>query len=261
MAGPSDEEVAASEVMSGALGVPVRCSDVGSAGRWDFEFVLDDGTQGSGEMTTITDDADREWRSLRRRSPRIEGSNSQWLVRRRGEAVSFKELLRHLQVVAPLVEQSDARDFDLAIRDASLDGIEAVEWFRRRRVRVIRLHASTEHRGRVWPESDVVGAWGEWSPEDALAWVESELERDRYTQKFDKLARSGAPEQHLVLRLDVAGVPPEHLFAIEDPQMPPPSRSPNIRYRALTGLWLLPEMGRSVLWWTARSGWGRSEVR
>ena len=262
MVRPSPEETTASGLMSRGLGVPVECTDTDTSpdGRWDFEFTLNDGTTGAAEMTTITDAADREWRSLKSKQPTIDGSNYQWLVRRRGKPVRFGELLRHLGVVAPLVEQRDV-DFELAIRDPSLDGNESVAWFRHHRLTVIKLGASPVNRGRVWPESDTVGAWGEPRLDAAIEWLEIELAKDGYAAKFDKLARSGATGQHLVLRLDIAGVPGPHLFAIDDPAASLPTRPPVIRGRRTTGLWLLPEFARSVVWWMARSGWHRMDLR
>lgn len=260
MTRPTPEEFTASLLLSRAMGVPVECTDTDSSpdGSWDFEFALDDGAVGAAEMTTLTDPADREWRSLRSKQPSIDGSNHQWLVRRRGHRVRFDELLRHLRVVAPLVEQRDV-GFDLVIRDSSLDGNESVAWFRQHRVTVIKLGASERNRGRVWPESDTVGTWGEPRPDRAIEWLENELAKDVYDTKFDKLERSGAAEQHLVLRLDIAGVPGPHLFAIDDPAAGLPTRPPTIRGRRLTGLWLLPEFARSVTWWMARSGWHRMD--
>jgi hypothetical protein len=91
--------------------------------------------------------------------------------------------------------------------------------------------------------------------------LETELVKDAYASKFDKLERSRAAEQHLFLRLDIAGVPAQHLFAIDDPTAMLPSRPPFIRGRSLTGLWLLPEFACRLVWWTARSGWQQMELR
>lgn len=180
-------------------------------------------------------------------------------MRRRGKRVRFDELLSHLQAVVPIVEDRDV-EFSQAIRDPSLDGHESVEWLRRKGITVLKLGASPRNHGCVWPESDTIGAWGEPDLHLALEWLEMEFAKDDYGNKFDKLERSGAAEKHLFLRLDIGGVPAQHLFAIDDVTATLPSRPPTIPGRSPTGLWLVPEFARRLVWWTATSGWRQLEL-
>jgi hypothetical protein len=63
-----------------------------------------------------------------------------------------------------------------------------------------------------------------------------------------QLAASGHPEQHLVVRLGVgAAIPLAHWFALTDTSTELPTRPPRSSGRHLTGLWLIPECGTSIV--------------
>ena len=255
-----DERIARG-LMSQALGVTVEQNDDGSGpGMFDFRFRLKDGRLGAAEMTTMTDEHSRAWQSQGRRKQRIAGSRLQWLVRSGGQNVRLKEVLRHLQLAAPLLEAQGLSDpGDLPASD-SLTENESVRWLRLADIRVRGFAASMERQGRVYPVPAAAGSFVGDSLDPTLEWLEAELAEERFDPKFDKLASSALPEQHLVLRIDLHGVPHAHYLALIDRTVLMPTRPPMIPNRFLTGLWLVPEFSATLIWWTADGGWQRIEV-
>lgn len=119
----------------------------------------------------------------------------------------------------------------------------------------------SRHPGKVYLESDTAVAYVPETLDPTLGWLEQELRSTRFDGEFAKLAASNRAEQHLVLRLDVGiAVPDEHWFALTETATALPSRPPQMVGRHLTGLWLLPDWGWSIVFWTANWGWHRHVV-
>ena len=137
---------------------------------------------------------------------------------------------------------------------------ESVRWLRQAGIRVVGLAASVENQGKVHPTTDPAGGFEGDSLDPTLSWLEAELADERYDGEFAKLASSALPEQHLVLRIDLHGIPHAHYFALIDRKVLMPTRAPMIPSRFLTGLWLIPEFSASLIWWTADDGWRRLHV-
>lgn len=255
------DELIARDLMSHALGVAVEQNDDGSEpGMFDFRFRLQGDRLAAAEMTTLTDEDSRAWQSEGRREPRIVGSRRHWLVQSRGPNVRFKEVLRHLENAAPLLEAHDVTDpRDLASFDP-LTQDPSVRWLRQDNIRVHSVEAIPEHHGRVYPLAAPAGSFVGNSLQPTLEWLEAELATQRYDGEFDKLASSGLPERHLVLRIDMHGVPHTHYFALTDRTISLPTRPPEVPSRDLTGLWLIPEFPTSLIWWTTNSGWQRQPL-
>lgn len=258
------EEAVARDLMARALGVPVRQHDDGSEpAMHDFEFVLADGRTGAAEMTTITDPLDRQWVANARfdAERRIDGSNWAWMVKRRGRPIGLRELMTHLRVLAPIAEQREQTDIDALALDPDVQHMESVQWLRAARLDIYAFR-STSDPGRVSFAGDNKAAFGEYVPLDPLlGWVEGELVGDAFDADFAKLSASGCDEQHLVLRVDIGNrIPDDLAMALIDRTSVLPTRSPAIAGRRLTGLWLIPEVGWSAIYWTADEGWQRIEV-
>lgn len=256
------EERVAREIMSRLLGVAVERHDDNSVdGMVDFVFSLPGGRRGVAEMTSITDPLAREWASLARKSFEISGSMWAWMVRRRGARVSLKEVEQHLPVLAALAEQADDPEVRNLLRGAAHGTEPALEWLATSRVEIRGIRGSS-HPGKVYLEADPSVSFVPDSLADALVWIEQELGGPAFDPKFAKLAAAGVPEQHLVLRLDVgAAVPSEHWFALVDDGVTLPIRSPHVEGRYLTGLWLLPDFSRSIVYWTSTHGWRRELIQ
>src|SRR5689334_15859181 len=95
-------------------------------------------------------------------------------------------------------------------------------------------------------------------PDPMLGWLEHELAGPSFDRDFLKLARSGRPERHLVLRMDVgAAIPAGHWLAMTDATVSLPSRPPAPVGRALSGLWLIADFSRWWVYSTADSQWSR----
>lgn len=249
--------------MSGALGVPVEPNDDGSEpGQFDFRFTLSDGRSGAAEMTTITDPSDRQWLGYRSYSPRIEDSKWAWHIRRRGHNVRWKDLMRHLQVLAPIAEKFDEPDLAALARRSDLMGNESASWLRAARIDIDGLRGHSKP-GRVFVSGDSIGGFigDEPSLDPMLDWLEATLAAERFNGDFSKINTSGCDEQHLVLRIDVGdAIPAEHALALIDPNTSVPTRPPKIRGRHLTGLWLMQEWGGFFTYWTASEGWSRIDI-
>jgi hypothetical protein len=261
---PNDrpDEIIARELLSRALGVAVEQNDDGTEpGMFDFRFRLPDGRFAAGEMTTLTDEDSRAWQAEGRREPRIVGSRSHWMVSSRRQDIRFKELLDHLEIAAPLLEARSVADpRDLTWSDP-LTQNPSVRWLRQADIRVHGVAATNpEHHGRVYPLIVPTGSFVGDSLQPTLEWFEAELATPRYDGEFNKLADSGLSEHHLVLRIDLHGVPDTHYFALTDRSVSLPTRPPEIPCRYLTGLWLIPEFPTSLIWWTADSGWHRQPL-
>ncbi len=256
----TDEDIARA-LMSQALGVAIEQNDDGSTpAMFDFRFHVKDGQLCAAEMTTVTDEHSRAWQSHGRRRQRITGSRLQWLVQSRGRNVRFKELLRHLQLAAPLLEARGLRDPRDVPASDPLAKNESVRWLRQSGTRVLGIAASVEDRGRVYPTIDQAGAFVGDSLDPTLTWLEAELASGRYDGEFDKLASSALAEQHLVLRIDLHGIPHAHYFALTDQTGLLPTRAPLIPSRYLTGVWLIPEFSNTFIWWTVDGGWQRQQL-
>lgn len=66
-------------------------------------------------------------------------------------------------------------------------------------------------------------------------------------------------DQHLVLRIDLEGMPPGELLTLTDAESNLPTRAPSVSGRQrLTGLWLIPEFSHTFVWWTEHQGWNRT---
>ena len=252
-----DEDIAR-DLMSRALGVPIQQNDDGSAPQmFDFRFQLKDGRRGAAEMTTVTDEQSRAWQSQGGSERSILGSRLQWLVWSRGHNVQFKEVIHHLQLAAPLLEAKGLSDpRDVPASDPLAEDV-SVRWLRDADIQVRGVGARAEHRGRVHPMTGQAWSFVGESLDPTLEWLEALLTGERYDGEFAKLASSGLPEQHLVLLIDLHGVPHANYFAMTDSAVLVPTRPPVIPGRFLTGLWLIPEISSSLVWWTADGGWQR----
>jgi hypothetical protein len=245
--------------MSRGLGVEVRCTDGGDVdGMWDFEFTLPDGSLGVGEMTRITDRDLQEWKAvLEGRRPQID-SPLVWIVRPRGKRPRIGAFLEHLAEVAPHAEAvADLPDLDELADHPLLADVPGMQWIRAQQLDVSTARPLTEERaGLVIPLDPMMIEFTHATLEPALSWIEDELKNEpRYAAKIRKLARSGRPEQHLVLRLDAGGMPAAEWLSF-DRDSDLPRRSPVLPV-GITGLWLLPEFAREFVWWTYRDGWQR----
>lgn len=256
---PAEERVARS-IMSAALGVEVESHDDNSAdGMVDFVFLLPDGRRGAAEMTAITDPVAREWTALAKKQISILNSSWAWTVRRRGGRVTRQELAEHLPYLAACAEAVNDPEVRNLLSGAP-QGHPSLTWLATSGVEIRGLR-STNNPGMIYLEPD-----SEWSfaPEDfdlALGWIEEQLTKSAFDRKFAKLAATGADEQHLVLRLDVgAAVPFEHWSAVVSSSVTLPRRDPVVRGRNLTGLWLLPDFGTSIVYWTSTLGWQRAQT-
>ncbi len=265
-----DEERAARHIMSSVLGVEVTRHDDGSLDRMvDFHFTLADGRPGAAEMTTITDGKAREFRNeIAKKPPALRGSAWEWKVtpRRPVDLVRLKQQLLSLESIAKkdglrsinneILRNRHYRD-DSVVRELLKD------------VLTITGDAETNKPGTVQVRPG--SSWAFPQGADAmLDWIDCELQRNRYDPDFDKLESSRRPERHLFLRVDLVaessteqsspsnGMPVEHWMSLTADAMP--SRPPRLARRAITGLWLFPEMGWSGLWWSLDSGWRRISV-
>ena len=106
---------------------------------------------------------------------------------------------------------------------------------------------------------DNKAAFGEHMPLDPLLdWLDRELVGAEFDADFAKLSASGRDEHHLVHRVDIGNrIPDDLATALIDRSSILPSRPPAITGRRLTGLWLIPEVGWSAIYWTASDGWQR----
>jgi hypothetical protein len=86
-------------------------------------------------------------------------------------------------------------------------------------------------------------------------WVEAEFEGG-LDRKVRRIGEIEAPERHLFAIVHDSGMPMSHYhpLAFTDTL---PARDPALP-AGLTGLWLVPNWGRSVLWWHRAQGWSRA---
>jgi hypothetical protein len=255
----SEEEKFASVLISRALGVPVVCCDDGSSdGMWDFEIRHPSGDFGAGEMTRITNPSAREWHSLNRKNLRITGSKLVWVVRPRSVHPRADEVRHHIAAIAPLAEAHGATDFDRLWDVPHIAEHPSFIWLHEQQLDVRGRKTSTMP-GRVFFEGAIVAQFVSKDLDPVLTWLEAELASGRYDNKFDKLARALSADQHLVLRIDLEGMPPGELLTLTDAESNLPTRAPGVSGRQrLTGLWLIPEFSRTFVWWTEHQGWNRT---
>ena len=249
------EERVARQIMSAALGVTVDRNDDGSSdGMFDFRFTMSDGRAGAAEMTSITDQSAREWANLATETMTID-SMWAWQVRPRKLRPSLKDLKRHLPQIAKRAEHVGETDLSkLRLTPAEIQD-PAFQWLQRAELDIDAVRGS-RHPGKVYLQPAPAGSLIGESLDPMLEWLERKLSESRFDSKFKKLGDSNCSEQHLFLRLDVgAAVPHEHWFALAESDLP--SRAPTIPGRHLTGLWLVPNHGHSLVLWTAMSEWTR----
>ena len=265
-----DEERAARHIMSSVLGVEVTRHDDGSLDRMvDFHFTLADGRLGAAEMTTITDGKAREFRNeIAKKPPALRGSAWEWKVtpRRPVDLVRLKQQLLSLESIA----KKDG------LRSINNEILRSPHYRDHPVVRELckQCLTITGNAGTNMPCAVQVRPGSSWAFEkeaDAmLDWVDRELQQNRYDSDFHKLESSGRTERHLFLRVDLVpepsteqsspsnGMPVDLWMSLTADVMP--SRPPRVAQRAITGLWLFPEMGPSGLWWSLDSGWRRIPV-
>lgn len=252
------EERVAREIMTEALGVVVENHDDGSRdAMFDFQFTMPNGRRGAAEMTSITDYAAREWESLAKEGLHVQSAWA-WTVRPRQLHPNAKDLTRFLPRILKRTENSGETDVsrlrltDLETKDP------AFQWLQKAELDIDAVKGSS-HPGKVYLEPATAGSFIGHSLDPMLDWLERKLREPRFDSKFKKLSDSKCAERHLVLRLDVgAAVPDEHWFALADAALP--SRAPAVVGCDLTGLWLIPNWGRSIVFWTSERGWQRHET-
>ncbi|MBI4934412.1 MAG: hypothetical protein HY828_11070 [Actinobacteria bacterium] len=255
----SEEEKLASALMSRALGVPVVCTDDGTSdGMCDFEVRHPSGAPGAGEMTRITNPSAREWHSLNRKDLRVGDSELVWIVRPRNNHPRADEVHRHVAAIAPLSEAHGETDFDRLWEVPHIAEHPSFIWLHEQQLDVSGWRTSTMP-GRIYFQGAIVAQFVSKGLDPVLAWLEAELANGRYDNKFEKLARTLATEQHLVLRIDTEGMPPAELLSLTDAESHLPTRAPSIPGRQrLTGLWLIPEFSKTFVWWSEHDGWNRT---
>jgi len=171
--------------------------------------------------------------------------------------------MRHLQVLASLAEHYDETSIERLSRRSELQANTSVQWYRAAGVDIdgIRGHRNA---GQVVFSSDSLGGFIADVPtlDPVLEWIEQLLADDRFDRDFAKINSSGCVEQHLVLRVDMGNaIPPECALVLLEESATLPSRPPQVPGRSFTGLWLIPEFGASLLYWTSASGWARFAAR
>lgn len=250
-----DEEVIARRIMSSVLGVRVVQHDDGSQpAMYDFAFVMPDGRLGAAEMTSTSSPEDREWDHLTSGRYKLGTGQWSWSIHPRNNKFSVKKMLRHLEVIAEVAEANATTDVNVLL-DSHHQNEPAFKWFAEAGIE-IRGHPATSNPRSVYLWADAIASFVHDELTPMLAWLETELATSRFDADFGKLARSGRAEQHLVLRVPSSGMPPEHWLALTDDSAVP-TRPPAINARHLTGLWLIPEMSRSIVYWTTTHGWVR----
>ena len=87
-------------------------------------------------------------------------------------------------------------------------------------------------------------------------WIEQELDCGlaRKVRRFDEIQ---GPERHLFVIVHDSGMPMSHFHHLAFSEGLP-TREPDLPM-GLSGLWLLPNWGSSVLWWHRGRGWMRAD--
>lgn len=265
-----DEERAARHIMSSVLGVEVTRHDDGSLDRMvDFHFTLADGRLGAAEMTTITDGEARKFRNEIAKGPfALQGATWEWKITPSG-SVRLNWLKQQLLSLESIAKVDGLRSINNEILRSPHYRDDSVVRELLKDVLTITGNAETNMPGTVHIKERPTGAF-EKEADAMLDWIDCELQRNRYDPDFAKLESSGRPERHLFLRVDLVaessteqsspsnGMPVDLWMSLTADAMP--SRPPRVAQRAITGLWLFPEMGWSGLWWSLDSGWHRIPV-
>lgn len=250
---PTEHEQYAAEVIQRVGLWDCTYADVESDGAVDWWLEKDGQRVGGVEVTIVGDQ-----RTLQTQRAAgdvywdMPAARWTWMLRY-GPKADFREVRRHLEDLVVLCERHSVVDPKLLpweVQQAS----EAARWYGQRSGCSLRAYPEASRRGVV----DVVprGRGGAALPESGplLDWVEEQLRGDlsRKVRRFDEVP---GPERHLFLSIHDSGMPFNHFYALFATDTTP-TRDPDLPM-GLTGLWLSPSLGTSVLWWHRDQGWAR----
>jgi hypothetical protein len=250
------EERFAEKVLVRVLGIVVTQRDNNTQPRMvDALFDLPDGRRGAMEVTTIGDEGALETEGLARKMRwTLKGATWAWIVHV-GPGVSFKELKRHLPVIALTCERHGVREPEL-IPWADTDHL-AFRWLYSVDVSV-RGYPNSRRSGVVEVLPKGGGGLISEHLDDLPTWLEARLAQPDLLENLAKLAATGREEQHLFLLVHDTALP----FALYHP-LAWSDLLPKDSLRApvgLTGLWLAPQWKNPILWWASAAGWSREAV-
>lgn len=165
----------------------------------------------------------------------------------------FREVRCHLEDLVVLCERHTVVKPRLLPWDVQ-ETSAAVQWYEERSG--CSLHGLPEASRHgvvdVLPRGSGGAVLGESGP--MIDWIEKQLRGD-LGRKVRRLDEVPGPERHLFLSVHDSGMPFSHFYVLCATDTVP-ARDPDLPV-GLTALWLLPNLGTSVLWWHRDQGWAR----
>lgn len=235
------------------------------ASRWGVDFAEDGRTQrqvdlwlfegqrlvGAVEVTRLGDEAMFQadaasgnvyWR--------IPAARWAWVLNYDAET-DFREVRKHVPSLIQVCEANGVRDPDQLPPD-SVDP-DALKWYEGSSAELFGVPESTRSGVVDVLRSGFGGAVNE-DLEPLVPWLESQFE-GKLRSKLKKLTSTGLDQRHLFVLVDETSMP----FSLFDPLAfgnVVPADGPG-RGSGLTGLWLAPSWGGTILVWDRDVGWRR----
>lgn len=249
---PTRQERFAAEVIKRAGGWDCTYGDADSGGAIDWWLEQDGVRVGGVEVTTVGDP--RLFEAMSKAGDvywDLPEARWAWMLSYSGRT-HMGDVRLHLRDLVVLCEREDVIRPEELRRE--LRGEACIQWYRRSGSSLFGFRDSGRH-GVVDVVPEGGGGFVFEDPTCIVDWVEQKLVGDlgRKVRRFDEI---DLPERHLFLVVHDSGMPMSHYHPLSFADGVP-DRAPSLPM-GLTGLWMLPNWGASVLWWHENRGWTRT---
>lgn len=257
MSHSDDSEKYAFEVIRRAVGLVVTPYDDGSKPRMvDGVFDRDDGTSGAVEVVRIASPEVMQAEKLMFGDEwRVDGATGGWWVNVDGARVRLDTLRAYLPA---LVLESESEGVASPHLCTALQGSDELQWVVDNNV-WIRNVGETNRPGVVYVAPHPEGGAVDTELAGLVPWLDNTLRSDSTAvSHVDKLLASGRDELHLFLGVHASSLPASLQVAlgweevVPQLELTPPE--------GIFAVWLKPQYGPHLLWWTASEGWSIADV-
>lgn len=257
MSSSDNSEKYAFEVIQRAIGLMITPYDDGSKPRMvDGIFDRDDGTSGAVEVTRIASPAVVQAEKLMFGDEwRVDGATGAWWVNVDGSRVRLDTLRAYLPALVLESEREGVPAPDLCT--ALQDSVE-LQWVVDNNVR-IRNVGETDRPGVVYVSPHPGGGAVDTELAGLVPWLNDILRSDpTAVSHIEKLRASGRDELHLFLGVHASSLPATLQVALGWEEVVP--QSDLTPPEGIFAVWLKPQYGPHLLWWTASDGWSIADV-